>query len=155
MEPLKLISDTFNIPSPFIFKAVNHANLYLGHQNYQGRVVNTGEPKHLEDVQFKVIPGLTGSGDDNHVSLVAVNMPDYVLRHKNFRVYLERNDGSELFKKDATFEVTQGNAAQEGAISFRSVNFPNHFLRHKNFELWIDESRDAHFAADSSFTLVT
>merc|ERR1711959_639799 len=107
-----------------------------------------------EDFQFVMIAGLA---DRQKVSFESVNFPGYFIRHQEFRVKLQENDGSELFSADATFEMVQPNAEcdrGQGFFSFRSVNFPDRYLRHKNYELWLDERDDSElFNDDTTFSL--
>jgi hypothetical protein len=75
------------------------------------------------------------------------------LRHRNFVLRAERNDGSSLFRKDATFCPRP--ASYSGAIMLESVNYPGRFLRHRNFQLRLDPYQyDGVYRADSSFRLV-
>jgi len=62
-----------------------------------------------------------GLADPACYSFESINQPGSYLRHQNFQVHLQPNDGSALFAQDATF-CPQGS-------SFRSVNYPDHFLR--------------------------
>ena len=55
------------------------------------------------------------------------------LRHKQFELYSETYDTSQLYKLDATF--TERYRFFEGTTAFESVNFPNRFIRHQNFRL--------------------
>ena len=70
-------------------------------------------------------------------SLQSVNYPDRFIRHEDYQLWLDPNDGSDLFKNDATFQRRPG-LADERLISFESVNYPGYFVRHKNYRLWID-----------------
>jgi hypothetical protein len=61
------------------------------------------------------------------VSFESVDKPGSYLRHQNFQVHLQPDDGSTLFAQDATFCPQAGNSGQ--GTSFQSVNFPGRFLR--------------------------
>ncbi|MDF3144148.1 MULTISPECIES: AbfB domain-containing protein [unclassified Streptomyces] len=75
------------------------------------------------------------------------------LRHRNFVLRSERNDGSALFKQDATFCARS--AAYSGAVMLESVNYPGRFLRHENFQLRLDPyEHSGQYLADSAFRLV-
>ena len=72
------------------------------------------------------------------------------LRHMSWRVQLSQDEGTALFRGDATFCVREG--AIPGSISFEASNYPGWFLRHRNFELWVDHADGtAIFRSDSSF----
>ena len=61
------------------------------------------------------------------VSFESVNRPGSYLRHQNFIVHLQPNDGSTLFQQDATFCPAAGNDGT--GTSFQSVNFPGKYIR--------------------------
>jgi Alpha-L-arabinofuranosidase B (ABFB) domain len=101
------------------------------------------------DATFTVTAGLS---DGNGYSLRAAD--GRYLRHYNFRLRLDANDGSTTFSKDATFIARPGSAG--GSVSLESYNFPGRYIRHRNFELWVDPYQDSDiFRADSSVTAVS
>ncbi|MGP4042943.1 AbfB domain-containing protein [Streptomyces sp. 2A115] len=84
-----------------------------------------------EDSTFAVAKGLSNS------SCYSFKTHDgKYLRHRNFILRAERNDGSSLFKQDATF--CPGYSGHSGAVMLQSVNYPNYVLRHRNFQLRLD-----------------
>ncbi|GAB2962937.1 hypothetical protein GCM10023080_024460 [Streptomyces pseudoechinosporeus] len=85
-----------------------------------------------EDSSFKVVSGLAKP------SCYSFQMSDgrYV-RHQNFRLRVSGNDGSALFRQDATFCPIQSPYSDD-AVMLQAVNYPDRFLRHKNFELVLD-----------------
>ena len=56
-----------------------------------------------QDATFCVVPGLANSGA---ISFESVNFPKHYIRHSNFELWLGKSDGSQLFKKDATFIIS-------------------------------------------------
>jgi hypothetical protein len=84
-----------------------------------------------EDSSFKVVSGLAKS------SCYSFKMSDgrYV-RHQNFRLRVSGDDGSALFRQDATFCPMQ--SPYSDAVMLQAVNYPDRFLRHRNFELVLD-----------------
>jgi hypothetical protein len=66
-----------------------------------------------------------------------MNYPDRFVRHKNFQLWIDPDDGSDLFKNDATFRRRPG-LFDNNLVSFESVNHPGYYIRHKNYWLWID-----------------
>jgi hypothetical protein len=50
---------------------------------------------------------VSGLADSAGTSFESVNYPGHYLRHKNFELWLDRYDGTEQFRKDATFRATQ------------------------------------------------
>jgi len=73
-----------------------------------------------------------------------------VLRHSSWRVHAARDEGTVLFRRDATFCARTG--AAPGTLSLESSNYPGWFIRHLGAELWVDQDdNSAQFLADSSF----
>jgi hypothetical protein len=70
----------------------------------------------------------TGLGNSSCVSFESRNTSGQYLRHQNYRLYLQANDGSSLFAQDATFCPEAGHNQQ--GVSLRSLNFPDRFVRH-------------------------
>ncbi|WP_427923198.1 AbfB domain-containing protein [Streptomyces sp. cg40] len=97
---------------------------------------------------FKVVKGLANS------SCYSFTTTDgSYLRHRNFILRAERNDGSALFKQDATF--CPRTSSYSGAVMLESVNYPGRYLRHQNFQLKLDQYQNSSlFRADSAFRLV-
>ncbi|GIE75325.1 hypothetical protein Aph02nite_12750 [Actinoplanes philippinensis] len=92
------------------------------HRDFRGRL-EAVSASGSADSAFRV---RTGLGDGSCVSLESVNFPGYYLRHRNFEIRLDRNDGSALFRQDATFcPVT---IRQGAALVLRSTNYPRHHV---------------------------
>ena len=74
------------------------------------------------------------------------------LRHASWRFRLDPDQGTPLFRSDATFCIKDG--AETGSIMLEASNYPGWFLHHRGNELWVDQTKpDATFRADSSFRL--
>jgi hypothetical protein len=105
-------------------------NRFLRHQDGAARtdVVTASSPDVLkQDATFTVRPGLAES---SCYSLESVNYPGQYLRHRNYRVYKDANDGSTTYAQDATFCAQQPLAGGAGTVSLESFNFPSYHLRH-------------------------
>jgi len=90
----------------------------------------------------------------HRISFKSSNYPDRFLRHRNFEVWLDPKDGSDLYNKDSTFIVRPANNGKAGYVSFQSVNYPDRFIRHAGFLLWLHPSDgSALFKDDSSFLI--
>jgi hypothetical protein len=122
------------------FRPVNSPKEYIAANRQLGVLGTAG-------MAFKIVPGL---GDAKGYSFVDVN--GHYLRHRNFRITFDANDGTALFKKDATFTAEPG--SPNGSITLQSVNYPARVIRHRNHQLWLDPRKDTEaFRADSSFTV--
>src|SRR5215472_11127505 len=81
-----------------------------------------------EDATWLIRPGLANS---NCVSFQTNNGSGDYIRHSNFQLHLQPNDGSTLFANDATFCPRAGNSGSN--FSFMSYNFSYKYIRHFNF----------------------
>jgi hypothetical protein len=77
-----------------------------------------------QDATFVKAAGLA---DASCVSFESVNRPGSYLRHENFVLHLQADDGSSLFAQDATFCPKPGNSG--AGTSYQSVNFPTKYIR--------------------------
>jgi len=57
-----------------------------------------------QDATFCVVSGLANSEGR---SFESVNFSKHYIRHSNFELWLGKSDGSQLFKKDATFIISR------------------------------------------------
>ena len=80
------------------------------------------------------------------MSFQSVNYPTRYLRHANYALRLDANDGTATFAADATFYRTAG-LADAAWTSFRSYNYPARYIRHANYVLRIDPHLHRHRAA--------
>ena len=131
----------------------NYPDRYIRHQNFLGELTPVISELDRKDSTFKIVPGLANA---SAISLESVNYPGYYLRHQGFRIKLQKNDGSDLFKKDATFVVESPNASGASAnwVSFRSVNYPDRYIRHRSFHLYLESGQTELFNQDSTFAIV-
>ncbi|MFJ8488380.1 AbfB domain-containing protein [Streptomyces sp. NPDC094038] len=100
------------------------------------------------DSTFTVVKGLANS------SCYSFRTSDgKYLRHRNFLLRADGNDGSSLFSQDATFCART--SSYPGAVMLESVNYPGRFLRHQNFQLKLVSYQNSDlYRADSAFRLV-
>ena len=110
---------------------------YLKHDDSDTKVViasiTSGSSSTAKaDATWIVHPGLAHS---SCVSFESANNAGQYLRHSNFELYLNANDGTSQFAQDATFCSQPGNSGQ--GISFESWNYPAKFIRHYNFTAYI------------------
>jgi non-reducing end alpha-L-arabinofuranosidase len=101
-----------------------------------------------------------GLANPSCASFESINRPGSYLRHQNFQLHLQADDGSSLFSQDATFCQTPGNSGQ--GVSFQSVNFPTRYLRTFNDVLYIASNGGSNawdtatdWAADTSWLVAS
>lgn len=137
------------------FESINYPGHFMRHRNSLGELTRVSSDLDRADATFIVRPALNGSSIS--VSFESVNYPDHFLRHQNYRLKLHQNDGSELFRQDASF-MQQGAecpGCPRGEMSFESANLPGHFIRHQNYELWLAKSDGSDlFAKDATWRQV-
>lgn len=140
----------FGIPvadglTPIRLSSYNVPDRFIRHWEYRARIEANVSP--LADSQFRTVTGLAGSGT---LSLESANFPGYYLRHRNFEVWVEKNDGTAQFRSDASFTARAGLADPAG-VSYESYNFPGRYIRHYNYLLHIQALSTANDRADATF----
>ncbi|MBV1851749.1 AbfB domain-containing protein [Catellatospora tritici] len=74
------------------------------------------------------------------------------LRHRDYRLHLDPDDGSALLRADATFCARD--SGRGGTVRFESYNYPGYYLHRRDGGLWIDRSRrDRDFDVESTFVV--
>ncbi|NGY60143.1 beta-galactosidase [Lentzea sp. NEAU-D13] len=113
---------------------------YLRHRDGLARtdVVTSGSDGLLKsDATFVIRRGLA---EPTCYSFEARNYPGNFLRHADFRVRLNANDNTDLFRRDATFCAQQGT----GGVRLESVNELGTNIRHYAEEVWVASNGGAH-----------
>ncbi|MFG3505573.1 AbfB domain-containing protein [Streptomyces sp. NPDC047821] len=110
-----------------------------------GRVSASSSAQSRQRVTFTVIGGLA---DSRCVTFRAAD--GRYLRHHYLRLRLSTDDGSELFREDATFCPRPGAVA--GSVTLHAHNYPGSVLRHRDGGIWLDGSDGTRaFAGQASF----
>ena len=128
----------------------------LRSSNYPGHLWNADDKQNVcissrgEGTAFRVVRGLK---DNSGVSLESLDEPGHYLRHSSYMLRLGRNDGRDLFLKDATFFVEQA-LDGSGGVSLVSYNFPNYYISHRSYKLKIAIATDSTLhRKDASFNI--
>ncbi|GAA1036666.1 glycoside hydrolase family 2 [Virgisporangium ochraceum] len=114
-----------------------YTDRYLRHQNslaYTAVVNASSDATTKADATYTVRAGLA---DGSCYSFESVNFPGQFLRHANSRAQNSVNDGSALFRADATWCARTGLSGT--GVSLESWNFRGSFLRHYNAEVWMTD----------------
>ncbi|GIH23973.1 hypothetical protein Aph01nite_22830 [Acrocarpospora phusangensis] len=150
------VGDTTAVPTGNrSLRSANFPDRYVRHRSGPAYIDPLSSASSLADRQsgtFTVVAGLANAGCH---SFQSVNTPGSYLRHFNMALTLQRDDGSAIFKGDATFCGRAG-LAGGGTVSFESYNLPGRYLRHYNYAMRLDlrESTSV-FASDASFTVTS
>ncbi|AZP16920.1 alpha-L-arabinofuranosidase [Streptomyces aquilus] len=130
-------------------RSVNYPDRYWHVSGGYVKLDPVGGSESREDSTFKLVKGLA---DSSCYSFATAD--GQYLRHRSFVLVANRNDGSPLFRQDATFCPRP--SSFPGAIMLESVNYPGRFLRHQNFQLKLDPYQyNDMYRQDSAFRLVT
>lgn len=137
------------VPETDRLQAFNYQDRYVRHTNFDVRIDPNVSPD--QDAQFRMRPGLAGSGT---VSFESVNFPGYFLRHSGFAFQLIHNDGTTAFAEDATSRQVAG-LADSAWPPFQSYNHPDRYIRHYAFQLRLDPISTATGRSDDTFRLTS
>jgi len=133
---------------PLSLESQNSAGRFVANETGLGVLVPAGpgaDTAIRSRATFTAVPGLD---DDRCVTFRYAD--GRFLRHASWRLQLSPNQGTELFRGDATFCARTG--AAPGSVALESSNYPGWFLRHRGDELWVDQSDGSTaFLADGSF----
>ncbi|MFD5328227.1 sigma-70 family RNA polymerase sigma factor [Streptomyces sp. NPDC127092] len=112
---------------------------------YTGDFAALGSAQDRQRVTFTVVGGLA---DTRCVTFRAAD--GRYLRHHYLRLRLSTDDGSALFREDATFCPRPGAVA--GSVTLHAHNYPGSVLRHRDGGIWLDGSDGTRaFAGQASF----
>ncbi|WP_078865873.1 sigma-70 family RNA polymerase sigma factor [Streptomyces sp. NRRL S-1448] len=131
-------------------ESVDHTALYLtyaGDFATLGRVSASSSTQTRQRVTFTVVRGLA---DTRCVTFRAAD--GRYLRHSYLRLRLSTNDGSALFREDATFCPRPGAVA--GSVTLHAHNYPGSVLRHRDGGIWLDGSDGTRAFADQASFIV-
>ncbi|MFD4669833.1 AbfB domain-containing protein [Lentzea sp. NPDC058450] len=134
-----------------------HTDRYLRHADSLAytEIVNSGSSATLKaDATYTVRRGLA---DSSCYSFESVNFPGQFLRHSASRVRNSPNDGSALFRDDATFCARPGLSGT--GVTLESINKPGSYLRHFESQVFVASGnaeagfdRPQTLTADSTWT---
>ncbi|MFC3894948.1 AbfB domain-containing protein [Lentzea rhizosphaerae] len=113
---------------------------YLRHRDGLARtdvVSGTSDGLLKADATFVIRRGLA---DPTCYSFESRNFPGNFLRHADFRVRLNANDNTDLFRRDATFCAQPG----AGGVRLESVNELGTNIRHYAEEVWVASNGGSH-----------
>ncbi|WP_250008222.1 sigma-70 family RNA polymerase sigma factor [Actinoplanes sp. M2I2] len=132
---------------PVSLESAGLAGSYVTVAGDQGVLAAVGPSSAPADRQQATLRAVAGLADPACVSLRG---PDgRYLRHSSFRLRLSPEEGTVLFRRDATFCGRAGFVA--GSVSLESFNYRTFFLRRVGDELWIDQFDGSDTRADGSF----
>ena len=111
------------------------------HRNFQIWLdkSSVNAPSYEEDSSFIIIPGLAGKG----ITFKSLNYPNRFIRHRGWLCFIDKNDGSKLFKLDASFTPVRGLTGAKGSVSFESVNYPGYYMRHAGFRVRLNKNNNS------------
>jgi Alpha-L-arabinofuranosidase B (ABFB) domain len=132
-------------------QSFNFRDRFIRHRNFLAELDPEITGPQRDDYAWDVreIPGQPG-----HVRIRPHHLPDYALRHKNFRLLIEKPNGSNdaQWKRDTNFVKVEGLAAADW-FSYRASNLsPAHYIRHRDFHLYVEPNDNSNlFRQDATF----
>ncbi|KAF7309657.1 putative alpha-N-arabinofuranosidase B [Mycena indigotica] len=129
-------SVSFRVTTP------NFNTRYIAHNGtaVNTQVVSSSSSNALKlSASWNVVSGLANSGC---ISFQSRDTSNSYLRHFNFALQVNSNDGSQTFREDATFCPQAGLNGQGNTI--RSWSYPTRFFRHFNNNLFIASNGGVH-----------
>ncbi|WP_031064234.1 sigma-70 family RNA polymerase sigma factor [Streptomyces sp. NRRL WC-3742] len=137
-------------PGPQSLESVEDPALYLTYADdfaTLGRVDASTSAQTRQRATFTVVGGLA---DARCVTFRAAD--GRYLRHRDLRLRLSADDGSELFREDATFCPQPGSVA--GSVTLHAHNYPGSALHHRDGGVWLDGDNGTRAFADQASFLV-
>ncbi len=101
---------------------------YIRHQNGDAIISPIDASSSTLDKSDSTWIVRRGLADPSCVSFESYNYPGDYLRHSDYELYRQPDDGTALFTQDATFCPQAGNSGS--GTSFQSYNYPGRFIRH-------------------------
>lgn len=143
---------TINVGSSISLQATTpgYTTRYIAHNGstVNTQVVTSSSPTALKQQASWTVR--TGLANSDCISFESKDTPGSFLRHYNFVLQLNANDGSKQFHEDATFCPQAGLNGQGNSI--RSWNYPTRYFRHYDNVLYAASNGGPQtFDATSSF----
>lgn len=120
-----------------LFRSLSYKTGYLRHSDIYGRIDVNVSP--IADAEFWVLPGLA---DPKAVSIRAINLPGYFLRHENNAIVFSPYDGTEEFAQSATWWMRDG-LADSDWISFEAYNQSGFYISSRFGVMALVEDNDS------------
>ncbi|KAF8312394.1 putative fungal alpha-L-arabinofuranosidase [Clavulina sp. PMI_390] len=145
---------SFHVTTP------GYTDRYIAHTDstVNTQVISSSSSAALrESASWTVVTGL---GNSACFSFESVDTPGSYIRHSNYELYVNANDGSKLFSEDATYCPIAGLSGTGNSI--RSWSYATRFWRHYNAILYIAANGGPHtfdatalFNDDTTFLVET
>jgi hypothetical protein len=142
-------------PDMISLQSINFSGRFIRHRNFGVELTDITNEQDRIDAAFNVRPALDGTPGAN--SFEAIHLPGYFLRHKDFKILLDKDDGTDLFKKDASFIGMDQRLARAPMNQWllQATNLGDHYIRHSNFQLILSKNDGSEqFKQDASFSIL-
>lgn len=117
---------------------------YLATDEQFGLLTDATSPDARGRATFEAVPGLASA------TCYSFRAADgRYLRHQSWRLRLSADEGSQVFRGDATFCPL---VTEDGQVFLESANYRGYFIHRQDDQLWVDQGDgSAAFRADSAF----
>ena len=121
-----IFSRTFSTDDNVVFESKHFPELKMGIENKNEGFL-TSKNEALQ--HFRVVQGLCG--EDGTISFESIAKSGYFLRHRGFKIFLDKWSDKDLFKKDSCFYPTYDENFEVRKLVFRfskpnKLSFPIH-----------------------------
>ncbi|BCJ48878.1 hypothetical protein Asp14428_03530 [Actinoplanes sp. NBRC 14428] len=123
----------FTVGAAMGLEPARMAGFRVRHRGDQGVVDRIGANSPAPERAGTRFTVRTGLADGACVSFESADRPGHFLRHRSFRLRLDRRDGTPLFAADATFCPVDGR--RPGTVVLRSQNYPDRYVSLRFFRL--------------------
>ncbi|CRG90576.1 hypothetical protein PISL3812_07620 [Talaromyces islandicus] len=106
-------------------------NLYISHSGSTVKTAAVSSSSSDDDKKAASWAVQTGLGNSDCYSFESVDSPGSYIRHYNYKLQVDKNDGTKQFSENATF-CPQTGINGDGHFSMRSWNYPARYWRHWN-----------------------
>jgi len=97
----------------FSFESTNYPGHFLQHENFRLRLIRAQDNTISRNGStFCARAAQNGSTNAADISLESQDWPGFFLRHRNFEIWMDRADGSAVFRAGSTFRVGNAPAGQ-------------------------------------------
>ncbi len=84
-------------------ESVNYPGHYIRHANWVLSIAKGSSDLFNNDASFQMV--FSKNGDGNFVSFESSNYPGHFIRHQNRRCRISKDNGSDLFRQDASWQL--------------------------------------------------
>jgi len=137
-------ADPLELNKCYRFESVNYEGDFIKHQKQELWKKPGNGLSNWRDSTWRIVGAV--NGNRKYISLEALQVPGYHMRHKSFKGYITKCAAKDVVcRNDASWAVKYGfikSTYCEKTVSFESFNVPGYHLRHAGNRLMISAFAD-------------